>query len=226
MKTKYTLFRRDGIYYSQDTATGKQKSLRTRDEAEAISLLNARNEAHRQPVLNLQIARAYLTASDPAFVERTWQTVMEHLQSRGRDTSRERYATVFKSSCFDALRHKKLLETTADDFFAVFKESKVSIVYFLKRLHNFALNLGWIAVPVIAPYLWPKYQPKRRRGITLEEHQSVVAAERHAERKLFYQLLWETGASQSDAANLTAEDIDWPNRTSGLKGREPALFCL
>jgi integrase len=138
---------------------------------------------------------------------------MEQLQSRGRDTSRERYVTVFKSSCFDALRHKKLLETTADDFFAVFKESKVSIVYFLKRLHNFALNLGWIAVPVIAPYLWPKYQPKGRRGITLEEHQSVVAAERHAERKLFYQLLWETGASQSDAANLTAEDIDWPNRT-------------
>ena len=35
MKTKYTLFRRNGIYYSQDSATGQQKSLRTRDEAEA-----------------------------------------------------------------------------------------------------------------------------------------------------------------------------------------------
>ena len=32
-------------------------------------------EAQRQPVLNLHLARAYLTASDPAFVERTWQTV-------------------------------------------------------------------------------------------------------------------------------------------------------
>ena len=51
MKTKYTLFRRSGIYYSQDSATGQQKSLRTRDEAEALKLLNARNEAHRQPVL-------------------------------------------------------------------------------------------------------------------------------------------------------------------------------
>ena len=83
MKTKYTLFRRGGIYYSQDSATGQQKSLRTRDQTEALQLINARNEAHRQPVLNLHLARAYLTASDPAFVERTWQSVMDQLQSRG-----------------------------------------------------------------------------------------------------------------------------------------------
>ena len=69
MKTKYTLFLRGGIYYSQDAATGQQKSLRTRDESEARSLLHALNEAQRQPVLNLHLARAYLTASDPAFVE-------------------------------------------------------------------------------------------------------------------------------------------------------------
>ena len=213
MKTKYTLFRRGGIYYSQDTANGQQKSLRTRDEAEATSLLYALNEAQRQPLLNLHLARAYLTASDPAFVERTWQTVMAQLQARGKDSSRERYASVFKSPAFDRLRSKKLLETTADDFFAVFKDGKVSIVYFLKRLHNFALSLGWIAVPVVAPYLWPKYEAKDRRGITLEEHHSVLASEKKAEWKLFLELLWETGAAQSDAANFTAEDIDWQTRT-------------
>ena len=213
MKTKYTLFRRNGIYYSQDSATGQQKSLRTRDEADALKLLNARNEAHRQPVLNLHLARAYLTASDPAFVERTWQTVMEQLQSRGKDSSRERYASVFKSPSFDGLRNKKLLESTADDFFAVFKQNKVAITYFLKRLHNFALSLGWIALPIVAPYLWPKYEPKDRRGITLDEHQSVLAKEKQAEWKLFLEMLWETGAAQSDAANFKAEDIDWQTRT-------------
>ena len=41
-----------------------------------------------------------------------------------------------------ACGNKKLLETTADDFFAVFKDGKVSIVYFLKRLHNFAVILA------------------------------------------------------------------------------------
>ena len=213
MNTKYTLFRRGGIYYSQDSATGQQKSLRTRDENEALQLINARNEAHRQPVLNLHLARAYLTASDPAFVERTWQTVMDQLQARGKDSSRERYANVFKSSAFDGLRHKKLLETTTDDFLAMFKDGKVSIVCFLKRLHNFAVNLGWIAVPIVAPYLWPKYEPKDRRGITQDEHQSVLAKEKKAEWKLFLELLWETGAAQSDAANFTAEDIDWQTRT-------------
>ncbi len=213
MNTKYTLFRRGGIYYSQDAATGQQKSLRTRDQTEALQLINARNEAHRQPVLNLHLARAYLTASDPAFVERTWQCVMDQLQARGKDSSRKRYANVFKSSAFDGLRNKTLLETTADDFFAVFKDGKVSIVSFLKRLHNFAVNLGWIAVPLVAPYLWPKYEPKDRRGITQDEHESVLAREKIAEWKLFLELLWETGASQSDAANFTAEDIDWPTRT-------------
>ena len=80
MKSKFTLFRRGAVFYMEDTATGKQTSLRTKDETEAKSLLNARNEAQRQPVLNLHLARAYLTASDPAFVERTWSVVME--QSR------------------------------------------------------------------------------------------------------------------------------------------------
>jgi len=181
MKTKYTLFRRGEVFYIQDTATGKQTSLRTKDETEARSLLNAKNEAQRQPVLNLHLARAYLTASDPAFVERSWQTVMEQLQSRGQDSSRERYASVFKSAAFDGLRNKRLLETTADDFLAVFKDGKVSIVYFLKRLHNFALSLGWIALPIVAPYLWPKYEPKDRRGITRDEHESILAKEKNAE---------------------------------------------
>ncbi len=201
------------MFYMQDSATGKQTSLRTKDETEALKLLNARNEANRQPVLNLHLARAYLAASDPALVERTWQTVMEQMQSRGKDTSRERYASVFKSASFDGLRHKRLMETTADDFLAVFKDGKVSIVYFLKRLHNFALSLGWIAVPIIAPCLWPKYEAKDRRGITLDEHQSILAKEKKAEWKLYLELLWETGASQSDAVNFKAEDIDWQSRT-------------
>jgi hypothetical protein len=48
-----------------------------------LKLISARNEAHRQPVLNLHLARAYMTASAPAFVERTWQSVMAQLQARG-----------------------------------------------------------------------------------------------------------------------------------------------
>ena len=45
MKTKYTLFRRGEIFYMQDSATGKQTSLRAKNETEARSLLEARNAA-------------------------------------------------------------------------------------------------------------------------------------------------------------------------------------
>ena len=83
MKTKLTLFRRNGIYYSQDSTTGKQKSLGTRDEAAARKLVEATNEAHRTPILNQPLARAYLSASDPAFLLRPWQTVMDQMQTRG-----------------------------------------------------------------------------------------------------------------------------------------------
>jgi hypothetical protein len=84
MKTKFTMFRRGEMFYMQDSATGKQTSLRTKDEAEASSLLNARNAAQQQPTLNLHLARAYLTASDPAFVERTLDTHRRGMGTRRR----------------------------------------------------------------------------------------------------------------------------------------------
>ena len=47
----------------------------------------------------------------------------------------------------------------------------------------------------------------------MDEHQTVLAKEQNAEWKLFLELLWETGAAQSDATNFKAEDIDWQTRT-------------
>ena len=41
-----------------------------------------------------------------------------------------------------------------------------------------------------APYLWPKYEAKERRGITPDEQQSILAIEKKAEWKLFLELLW------------------------------------
>jgi integrase len=196
-----------------DTVTGKRTSLNTTDETEARQLVEARNSSHRQPTLNLQLARAYLTATDPAYMTRTWQTVMGEIQTHGKESTQVRYIRGMKCHAFDSLRNKKLLETTAEDFLALLKIKQMSVGHYLRRLHNLALSLGWLPAPVLAPKLWPKPQPKARRGITLAEHQRILEAEQNAERNLYYQLLWEIGASQSDAANLTAENIDWPTRT-------------
>ncbi|MCE7962293.1 MAG: hypothetical protein DYH05_07300 [Acidobacteria bacterium ACB1] len=49
MNQRYILFQRAGVFYCEDRQTGKQCSLRTRDKAEGITLLHARNETVRQP---------------------------------------------------------------------------------------------------------------------------------------------------------------------------------
>jgi hypothetical protein len=43
--------------------------------------------------------------------------------------------------------------------------------------------------------LWPKVETKPKRAITKEEHERILAAENNPARRLYYQLLWETGAA-------------------------------
>ena len=60
MKPRFRLCCRGGMFYAQDSTTGKQTSLRTKDEGEAVTLLNAKNEALRHADMNLQLAQVYL----------------------------------------------------------------------------------------------------------------------------------------------------------------------
>jgi primosomal protein N' len=71
------------MFYCDDTTTRKQTILRTRDEAEATILLNAKNESFRHLTLNLHLARAYLTASDPGMSERTGQLWFQSTRRNG-----------------------------------------------------------------------------------------------------------------------------------------------
>ncbi|MEO6182911.1 MAG: hypothetical protein ABIP71_07410 [Verrucomicrobiota bacterium] len=82
MKSRFILYRRGEIFYCEDYNTGKQQSLRTRDEAEAKTLLAVKNEANRQPAMNLQIAPVYLQHADPALATRAWQDIMERVVAR------------------------------------------------------------------------------------------------------------------------------------------------
>jgi hypothetical protein len=82
MKTRYRLIRRGtrgGMFYCVDTKTGKRASLQTANEDEARQLVESRNNADRQPAMNLQIAQVYLQHGDPALSARTWQNVMEQI---------------------------------------------------------------------------------------------------------------------------------------------------
>jgi hypothetical protein len=60
MKTRYHLTYHGSLqmFYCVDKTTGKRTSLRTSNEDEAKQIVEARNNSERQPVLNLQIAKA------------------------------------------------------------------------------------------------------------------------------------------------------------------------
>jgi hypothetical protein len=105
------------------------------------------------------------------------------------------------------------METRADHFLKVLENRKPSTNVYLRRVHNFALNMDWILKPVIPRREWPKIAYKKKRPITAEEHRRVIEREGNTERRDFYELLWHLGGSQSDVACLHAEDINWPDGT-------------
>src|ERR1017187_7332774 len=223
MKQRFNLFRRAGVFYSEDTTTGKQLSLRTKDEAEALTLLHSKNEAHRQPVLNLQIARTYLTATDPEVANRKWQTAMDELTKTKSDTTRHRHVVAMKDKAFDIIRNLPILETRSAHFLKVLELGTVSTNVYLRRIHNFALDMNWLPWSVLPKRQWPKVRFKEKRAITWEEHEKIIAAEVNPERKALYQLCWHLGASQGDIASLKGEDVDWQQGTVSFTRKKTSV---
>ena len=121
MKEQFYLFKRHGVYYVQDVATGRQQSLKTKDGPEARRILHAKNEAVRCPTLNVAMARVYLSARDPKMLERTWQDVMNEFCSRGKQQTQTDRRRVALRRPQNLLRNLKLVETTADDLLGVLK---------------------------------------------------------------------------------------------------------
>jgi integrase len=212
MKQRFILYRRGRKFYCEDTVTRKQESLRTNDRAEALTLLHSKNESFRQPALNVQIAKVYLSASDSGITTRTWQHALDALLETKQGSTQERWKRAARESTLDHIRNKLIIETQAEHFLHVLKTGTVSTNVHLRKLHNFCLDMNWLPRSVIPKKQWPAVRFKDKRAITWEEHCRIVEREKNQERKSFYQLAWHLGASQSDLAHLQAEDVDWSNR--------------
>ncbi len=209
MKPRFTLFRRGPVYYSQDSLTGKQASLRTRDQSEAGSLIHAANEAVRQPCLNLRIAQTYLAASDEKIALRTWQDVMHEFVLSKAEKNRPRCQRGMDEAAFDPLRKLMVVETRSEQFVRVLRHGSTSTNIYLRRLHNFALGMNWLPWPVLPKKLWPPVRFGEKRAVTRAEHADLVAREHNPERRAFYELCWHLGGAQGDVARLKASDVDW-----------------
>jgi len=212
MKTRYRLIRRgvrNGAFYCVDTKTGKRTSLRTGNEEEARQIVDAKNQALRQPVLNMQIAKAYLYGTDNGIATRTWQQALDALIASKKGENQNRWKRGGKEKPFDLIRDQIVIETSGETLLKVLRKGTVSTNIYLRRLHNFCLDMDWLLKPIIPKRQWPKIKFKERRGITFEEHQKILASEHNPELHDFYEILWHLGGSQTDMASLRAEDIDW-----------------
>jgi len=228
MKQRFRLYRRrrGGRFYIHDSVTGKQESLGTTDRSQAVRLLHSRNEAQLQPIINLQIARAYLAVSDPGVATRTWQAAMDELAKLKTGETQRRWGVAIKDPAFNGLRHVVILETRAEHFLRALERGRVSTNVYLRRIHNFALAMNWLPWPVIVKAHWPKVVYREKRAISREEHEAIVARETNPERQALYQLAWHLGASQSDIAHLEAENIDWESQVISFVRKKTGSIAI
>ena len=228
MKRRFILYRRKrgGMFYLEDTQSKKQESLHTRNRADAVSVLNARNESTRQPQLNLQIAKAYLSGTDSSVTTRTWQTAIESLTNSKSGANQHRWRIAARDKAFAPLLPRVIIETPGELLLNVMQAGTVSTNVYLRRLHNFCVDMNWLPWPLVPKRQWPAVKFKEKRAITLEEHQKIIAAEVNPERKALYQLCWHLGASQGDIANLKGEDVDWQNGTVSFTRKKTGVAVL
>jgi hypothetical protein len=99
----------------------KRESLKTKDEAEADQLLHARNEALRQAPINIQIAKAYLSAADPKMNQRTWQDACNEIIAMKSGSTKERWGHASREAALAPLLSRKIVETRGEHFLAVLR---------------------------------------------------------------------------------------------------------
>src|SRR5439155_8397263 len=118
--------------------------------------------------------RGYLMATDPKLVNRTWQEVMVSKADTTTGDTRKRWDVAINDKAFDLIRHLPLVETTSDHLLRVLKAGTVSTNAYLRKIHNFAVNMDWLLKPVIPRREWPTLKYRLRRAITVQEHRKII----------------------------------------------------
>jgi hypothetical protein len=114
MQNRFTTFRRGTMFYCEDRTTGQQKSLLTKDETEASKIIQAKNDAVNQPLMNLVMAKTYLAAKDPKLITRTWADVMERFCKRDKKPTRIRHERVVRTKLIPASEIERFLKDTLE----------------------------------------------------------------------------------------------------------------
>ena len=210
---QYRLFQHHGTFYVEHVETKKQESLRTKKQAGSPRAPGGQERSGASACAQPP-DRADVSGGKRSVSCRSGHGSMcldEIIKTKTGETQ-YRWTTVAKDKAMVPLLNQKLTETVAEELFRVMQAGTVSTNVFLRRVHNFALDMNWLPWPVIPKKQWPKYRHAEKRAVTWDEHFRIIEREANPERKAFYQLAWHLGASQGDLAHLHAEDVDWQDK--------------
>ena len=227
--TLYLLQRKPSRIFYAENLQGERVSLRTKDRTTAVKMLHGFNDAVENMNRAYQIGIAYLSNTDPEAARRTWGEVIDAFIKRSAaGPTRNRLETAKKNKAIQKLLAINVLQDRPQQaglFFEALNTGGVSTNVFLRRFHNFALDMGYLAVPIIPRRLWPKVKYPDKKAITEEQYLRIIDREQNPEKRAFYQLLWHLGGSQTDIATLTVEAIDWPTRTINFPRKKNQQTC-
>jgi len=224
----FLIKRPSGIFYAENSHK-ERVSLRTRNRATGEEILRGHKAAVEKPNFAYRVALAYLGETDPEAQTRTWQDVIDaYIKRSAAGPTRLRLETAKKDKALKKILKLNVLQDRprqAGLFFEALNTGGVSTNVYLRRFHNFALDMGWIATPIIPRRQWPKVRYADKKAITEEQYTQIIAREKNPEKQAFYQLLWHLGGSQTDIAILTAEAIDWQKRTITFPRKKNQQTC-
>jgi hypothetical protein len=174
MKNRFRLIQRGlrgGRFYCVDSETGRRESLGTKDSDEATQIVLAKNQSVRQPALGLQMAKAFLSATDDALAKRTWKQAIDTLVEAKHNSTKARWLRSMKHTAFDSLRERPIIEAHAEHFLAVLKAGTASTNMHLRQIQNFVLRSKLASpphhpAPAMAPCALPRpsrHHPCRAR---------------------------------------------------------------
>jgi hypothetical protein len=211
MNDHYRLYRRsNGIYYLEHARTRRQQSLRTKCSDQANTLLLAHNQAIEQPALNMALAKAYFSGRAPQLMTRTWEDVFKEMTARYQEPTRTRFQKFARSRPIFIIKDVRLTETESAHFLEVLNHPSAgaSTNKWLRIVHNRALDLNWLPMPVMTRKAWPPFRTKRAQAIARKQHEKLIETEQDPEFRYYLEMLWETGGSQTDTAELRRDNID------------------
>ena len=98
--------------------------------------------ANNDKISAVRIAKAYLAGTDSGLTTRTWQQAMETLMEGKQGANRERWSRVATDRALAPLLPRTIVDTPGELMLKVLQSGTVSTNVFLRRLHNFCLDMN------------------------------------------------------------------------------------